>query len=142
MSEGGKGGSKLKKMMSMSPSMVLRYLKAKQLCKKENRELKPKDLFTLKGFVCAGTDNRCYKDDLEDLWGVRPIEVFSGPEPSCLGIETWSRNGLYFFPDTCFYEFMPRRKCGKIWRIPPISPGPSAWTRYRRGKCMRSCSRC
>ena len=122
MSEGGKGGSKLKKMMSMSPSMVLRYLKAKQLCKKENRELKPKDLFTLKGFVCAGTDNRCYKDDLEDLWGVRPIEVFSGTEPSCIGIETWSRNGLYFFPDTCFYEFMPEEEMRKNMEDPSYQP--------------------
>ena len=54
----------LKKAFSMSPAMLLRYIKAKQICKKENRELKPKDLFKLKGFVCAGTDNRCYKDDL------------------------------------------------------------------------------
>jgi len=109
MSEGNSKAG-LKKLFSMSPSMAFRYLKAKRQCKKENRELKPKDLFNLKGFVCAGTDNRCYKDDLEELWGVRPIEVFSGTEPSCIGIETWTRNGLYFFPDTCFYEFIPQKE--------------------------------
>lgn len=122
MSEGDKKGSSLKKIFSMSPSMLLRYLKAKRVCKKENRPLKPKDLFKLKGFVCAGTDNRCYKDDLEDLWGVRPIEVFSGTEPSCIGIETWTRNGLYFFPDTCFYEFIPEEEMRRNMEDPSYQP--------------------
>ena len=122
LSEGDKRGGTLKKICSMSPSMLLRYLKAKKLCKQENRELKPKDLFKLKGFVCAGTDNRCYKDDLEDLWGVRPIEVFSGTEPSCIGIETWTRNGLYFFPDTCFYEFIPEAEMNRQQEEPAYVP--------------------
>ena len=121
LSEGSKS-SLLKKIVSMSPSMLFRYLKAKRICKKENRELMPKDLFPLKGFVVAGTDNRCYKDDLEELWGVRPIEVFSGTEPSCIGIETWTRNGLYFFPDTCFYEFIPKEEMEHNMEDPAYEP--------------------
>lgn len=100
-------GSSGKKLFKYSPSMLLRFMRAKYRCKKENRDLKPKDLFKLKGFMCAGTDNDCYKDDLEDLWGVRPMELFAGTEPSCIGTETWTRDGLYFFPDACFYEFIP-----------------------------------
>ncbi len=121
LSEGSKG-SLLKKAFSMSPSMLLRYIKAKRTCKKEHRDLMPKDLFKLKGFVCAGTDNRCYKDDLEELWGVRPIEVFSGTEPSCIGIETWTRDGLYFFPDTCFYEFIPKAEMEHNMEDPDYQP--------------------
>ena len=114
LSEGSqKGSSVLKKICSMSPSMMAKYLKAKRECNRENRPLKPKDIFRLKGFLCAGTDNHCYKDDLEDLWGVRPVEVFSGTEPSCIGTETWNRNGLYFFPDACFYEFIPEEEMYK-----------------------------
>lgn len=114
LSEGSsKGSSMLKKLCSMSPAMMARYVKAKKVCREENRPLKPKDLFHLKGFMCAGTDNRCYKDDLEDLWGIRPGEVFSGTEPSCIGTETWNRNGLYFFPDACFYEFIPEAEMYK-----------------------------
>ena len=56
--------------------------------------------------MVAGTDNQCYKDDLEELWGIRPMELFAGTEPSIIGTETWSRKGMYFFPDTCFYEFI------------------------------------
>ena len=73
----------------------------------------PKDLFDLKGFMVAGTDNHCYKDELEELWGVRPMELFAGTEPSCIGTETWTRNGMYFFPDTCFYEFIPEAEMNK-----------------------------
>jgi hypothetical protein len=57
----------LEKLHSISPSMMVKLMKANHICKKENRQLKPKDLFELKGFMCAGTDNYCYKDDLEDL---------------------------------------------------------------------------
>ena len=57
LSEGSqKGSSVLKKICSMSPSMMAKYLKAKRECKRENRPLKPKDIFRLKGFLCAGTD--------------------------------------------------------------------------------------
>jgi len=107
------GSSGKNKSISVSPLMMSKYLFAKCRCKKENRDLKPKDLFKLKGFMCAGTDNNCYKDDLEDLWGIRPMELFAGTEPSCIGMEIWTRDGLYFFPDTCFYEFIPEDEMNK-----------------------------
>ncbi|MDD3168002.1 MAG: GH3 auxin-responsive promoter family protein, partial [Eubacteriales bacterium] len=95
------------------PSMMLRILRAKYQCKKENQQLKPKDLFKLKGLMIVGTDNECYKNDLEDLWGIRPMEMFAGTEPGCIGTETWTRDGLYFFPDACFYEFIPEDEMNK-----------------------------
>lgn len=93
--------------MRYSLPMLGKLMLAKYRCKNENRDLKPKDLFKLKGFMVAGTDNHCYKDALEDLWGIRPMEIFAGTEPTCIGTETWTRNGMYFFPDACFYEFIP-----------------------------------
>jgi hypothetical protein len=100
-------------LFKYSPKMVMKYLTAKHRCKQEARDLKPKDLFKLKGFMCAGTDCECYKDDLEDLWGIRPMEIFAGTEPSCIGTETWTRDGMYFFPDACFYEFIPEAEMYK-----------------------------
>ncbi|MEG1163162.1 MAG: GH3 auxin-responsive promoter family protein [Anaerovoracaceae bacterium] len=90
-----------------SISMLKRLIKGKKRAKKEGRDLQPKDLFKLKGFMCAGTDNKCYKDELEQLWGIRPMEIFAGTEPTCIGTEIWSRDGMYLFPDACFYEFIP-----------------------------------
>ena len=100
-------------ILKCSPAMLGKLIRAKYRCKKENRDLKPRDLFKLKGFMIAGTDNHCYKDDLEDLWGIRPMELFAGTEPSCIGTETWTRDGMYFFPDACFYEFIPEDEMNK-----------------------------
>lgn len=107
LSSQGSGG--LSSLLKCKPKMIYRILKAKVRCKKEKRAITPKDLFNLKGFMVAGTDNRFYKDDLEALWGIRPMEIFAGTEPSLIGTETWSRDGMYFFPDACFYEFITEK---------------------------------
>ena len=121
-SGGSSKGFSKKSVMNSKVSTVLRLLRAKQICKKEERPLRPKDIFHLKGFVCAGTDNWCYKDELEELWGVRPMELFSGTEPSCIGTETWNKNGLYFFPDACFYEFIPEDEMNISLDDPDYAP--------------------
>ena len=107
----GGRGIQLSSLLTCRPHMIFRLIQAKCRCKKENRQLLPKDLFHLKGFMVAGTDNQCYKDDLEELWGIRPMELFAGTEPSIMGTETWTRKGMYFFPDTAFYEFITERIC-------------------------------
>lgn len=107
---GSKSSSNNKTKLSMRS--IFRYLKGKYKSKSEKRNLLPKDLFTLKGFMIAGTDSASYKDELEEMWGVSPLEVFAGTEPTCIGCEDYKRNGLYFFPDACFYEFI--RECDMI----------------------------
>lgn len=109
-------------LLHFKPRMIWRMLQAKHRCKKESRPLMPKDLFKLKGFMVAGTDNQCYKDDLEELWGIRPMELFAGTEPSIIGTETWSRKGMYFFPDTCFYEFITEADMMKNYEDPSYEP--------------------
>ena len=106
----------------LSPRVAWRYLRAKARCARENRPMLPKDLFDLTGLVCAGTDNACYKDDLEEMWGVRPLELFAGTEPTLIGVETWNKNGLYFFPDPCFYEFLPLEEAAKLKQDPEHRP--------------------
>ncbi|MDD7114413.1 MAG: GH3 auxin-responsive promoter family protein [Lachnospiraceae bacterium] len=119
----GSGASaSLSSLLKCKPHMVYRLLKAKSTCRKEGRKMLPKDLFKLKGFMVAGTDNQCYKDDLERLWGIRPMELFAGTEPSIIGTETWTRNGMYFFPDTCFYEFITEADMLKNYEDPSFIP--------------------
>lgn len=156
MSSGSSSG--LSSLLKCKPKMIHRILKAKRLCKKEKRPLKPKDLFRLKGFMVAGTDNRCYKDDLEALWGIRPMEIFAGTEPSLIGTETWTRDGMYFFPDACFYEFISEKDMHrtfedqdfvpKTYLMDEVKPGEKyeivlsvlkggAFARYRVGDVYR-----
>ena len=132
MQSGGSKGLK-EKLTGTSPKMVLRYLAAKKKCKRENREMLPKDLFHLKGFMCAGTDNRCYKADLERMWGVAPMEIFAGTEPTCIGCETWSREGVYFFPDACFYEFIPEEELDRNMANPEYQPRTILWDEVSPG---------
>ncbi|NCB50911.1 MAG: auxin-responsive protein [Clostridia bacterium] len=90
----------------VSPVIALRYLKAKYMCRRDGRKIMPKDIFHIKGLVCTGTDANCYKAALAKAWGVVPIEMAAGTENACIGTETWERNGMVLFPDTCFYEFI------------------------------------
>lgn len=124
--QGGKKSLK-ERLTSTSPRMMARYIVAKKKCRQENRELLPKDLFQLKGFMCAGTDNRCYKADLERMWGICPMEIFAGTEPTCIGCETWSREGVYFFPDACFYEFIPEDELERNIADPEYQPRTILW---------------
>jgi len=102
---GSKGG--LSSIFKLSPTMAFRFIKAKYVCKKENRDILPRDLFNIRSLVCAGTDTASYKADLEAAWGASPLEIFAGTEVSVVGTETCTRNGMAFFPDTNFYEFIP-----------------------------------
>lgn len=118
LSESSGKGNSLGALLKCHPKMITRLLVAKWRCARDKRAILPKDLFKLKGFMVAGTDNRYYKDDLEALWGVRPMELFAGTEPSIIGTETWSREGMYFFPDTCFYEFLHESDMMRLYREP------------------------
>ena len=138
----------------LSLGAMARILKARRKASSEGRGLLPKDLFDLRGFVVAGTDNACYKDDLERLWGVRPMELFAGTEATLVGVETWNRRDLYFFPDACFYEFLPYDHVRSTDRhlptvtIDKVQPGEKyelvitslrggAFARYRTGDVYR-----
>lgn len=116
------GSADLRKLIHIRPNMLYRILKAKYLCARDKRPIQPKDLFDLKGFVCVGTDTALFKEELAKAWGKRPLEIHGGTEPSCLGTETWRRNGLVFFPDNAFYEFIPKEEMLKNEQNPSYVP--------------------
>ena len=134
-SMGGSGKSmKISELFRCKPHMIFRLLRSKKRCRREERALMPKDLFRLKGFMVAGTDNGCYKDDLEKLWGIRPMELFAGTEPSIIGTETWTRKGMYFFPDTCFYEFITEEDMLHNYEDPSFVPPTYLMDEVRPGQ--------
>lgn len=121
----GAGGSVkdlARRLIGMTPQMLWRLLSALYRCRRDGTTLLPKDLFRLDGFVCVGTDSAMYKDELEAMWGRRPLELAGGTEPSCMGTETWSKNGLCFFPDACFYEFIPEDEMRRNLKDPTYVP--------------------
>jgi hypothetical protein len=103
----GSGSASTGNFLKYDLSMLKRFATAKAKSKLNNRPMYPKDVFDLKGFVCAGTDSAHFKDKIEDYWGVRPLEIFGGTEATAIGAESWSKDGLILFPNICFYEFIP-----------------------------------
>ena len=118
---GKKGGSK----RSVSPGIALRYLKARYICSRDGRPMYPGDIFDLKGFVITGTDGKCYREKLAKTWGVEPIEIASGTEATFLAAESWEHNGMVFFPDSCFYEFIDEEEMRRNLADKPMSPAPA-----------------
>ncbi len=119
--EGSNSGTK-PKLLDFEAKMLWRLFKAKLRNKLKKQPIYPKDVFDLKGFVCAGTDSAHFKDKIENYWGVRPLEIFGGTEATAIGAESWSKNGLILFPNICFYEFIPMNEFYKNLEDPSYQP--------------------
>lgn len=113
---GGGGG------LNVSLGNAVRYARGKYLSRRDGRPLVPGDVFRLKAFFYAGTDAKCYKDRLTKAWGVAPVELAAGTESTCVGAETWERRGMVFFPDACFYEFIPEQESRRNLEDPGYQP--------------------
>jgi hypothetical protein len=155
-SNGSTGSSKMiwPRNLKQARKLVKAYWKKK--VKKE--KLLPKDLFEFKGIVCGGTDSDTYKSQIEELFGITPLEIFGGTESAGVATETWSRNGLTFFPDVNYLEFIPEEELtkeknnerynprtvlldeiqpGKIYELVITKLRGGAFVRYRIGDLMK-----
>jgi len=119
---GESGSGKKLSLLNSSPQMAYRLVKAWWKKKQHQTPILPKDVWKLKGLVCSGTDSASLKKKMEYYWGVRPLEIFGGTEPTCIATEAWNKNGLVLFPDICFYEFIPRPELEKNWEDPSYTP--------------------
>ncbi len=117
----GSGGG-LKRLSGISPVMLYRLLRARYRSRRDGVPMLPRDIFKLDAFVCIGNDSTLYKPELERCWGKRPMELAGGTEPTLIGTETWSRNGMVLFPDACFYEFIPEKEMRRSLAEPDYVP--------------------
>jgi len=108
--------------MHVTPAIALRYVKARYECRRDGRQILPKDLFHPKGMVCTGTDSACFRANIRESWGVEPIELAAGTESTCLAVEGPEGPGMVFFPDSCFYEFIPKSEMMKSLEDPSYQP--------------------
>jgi hypothetical protein len=111
-----------------------KLLKAVYKKKIKKEKLLPKDLFEFKGIVCGGTDSDTYKSQIENLFGISPLEIFGGTESAAVATETWSRNGLTFFPDVNFLEFIPEDQMKKEREIEGYIPSTVLLNELEVGK--------
>lgn len=155
-------GSKSKKLvMPANFKQAVKLIKAIYKKKIKKQALLPKDLFEFKGIVCGGTDSDTYKEQIKHYFGITPLEIFGGTESAAVATETWSRNGLTFFPDVNFLEFIPERELekerldptykvdtllfneieqGKVYELVITKLRGGAFVRYRIGDMMQCIS--
>ncbi len=120
-SDGSKSGGKFD-ILSYRLPMLRKLIRAKIRSKLSKQPMLPKDVFDLKGFICAGTDSTHFKKKIEYYWGVKPLEIFGGTEATCIAAESWTKKGLILFPTVCFYEFIPMSEFYKNLENPKYKP--------------------
>ena len=115
----GKGtGVKTLIPLLSKPKLLLRLTKAMLKSKLARRPLIPKDLWSLKGVVSAGTDNTIYKEKIKHLWGKYPLDIYASTETNIIAVQTWDYQGMTFIPYFNFLEFIPEKEHLRLKRDP------------------------
>jgi len=111
----GSGNTKFSRLPSQ-PKMLFRLAKGLIKSKLARRPMLPKDLWTLKVISSMGTDSTIYKERIKDLWGRAPLEVYGNSETTVIATQTWDYDGMVFFPNLNFLEFIPEKEHFK-WQL-------------------------
>ena len=111
----GAGNVKFSRLLSR-PKVLLRLMKGLIRSKLARRPMLPKDLWSIKGLSCGGTDSFVYRDKIENMWGVRPLDSYAATEGLIIAMQTWDYEGMTFVPNFNFLEFIPETEHFK-WRL-------------------------
>jgi hypothetical protein len=118
----GAGGTQLS-LHLLHPRALLRLARALVRSKLAGRSLLPKDIWPVKGALCGGTDTALYKDRILEYWGVVPLEQYSATETlGTAAVQAWNKQGVFFFPDVVFWEFIPEEEWGRNRQDPSYRP--------------------
>jgi hypothetical protein len=117
----GSGSKKLSQLISQ-PKALPRLARGLIRSKLASRPLLPKDLWTLKLIVSMGTDSTVYKKRVEDLWGRPPLDVYGNTETTIIATQTWDYDGMVFFPNLNFLEFVPEEESTKWYMDQSYQP--------------------
>ena len=102
----GAGTSNIKSLISQ-PKTLFRLVKAVVKSKLAGRPLYPKDVWSLKGIVAMGTDSSIYREQVEEMWGHTPLDVYGATEANVIAVQTWDYNDMTFVPHVNLLEFIP-----------------------------------
>jgi len=94
----------------LQPSVLFRLVRALLRSKLAGRPIMPKDLWSAKALLTAGTDLHIYKDQIAYYWGEVPHEMYVSSEVFPMAMQNWNRKWLTFAPDTAFWEFVPEEE--------------------------------
>jgi hypothetical protein len=96
------------------PKALFRLTRGLIKSKLEHRPLMPKDIWNVKGIIGSGIDSWVYKDKIKELWGRNPLDLYSCTEGGVIATQTWDYEGMSFFPNVNFLEFIPEVEQTKL----------------------------
>ncbi len=90
-----------------SPRALWRLARGKIRSRLAGRPMLPKDIWNLRGIIGSGVDSWIYKDKIKELWGRPPLDLYSCTEGGVIATQAWDYDGMTFFPNLNFLEFIP-----------------------------------
>lgn len=96
------------------PMALFRLARGKMRSRIAGRPMLPKDLWTIKGIIGSGVDSLIYKEKVKELWGRYPLDLYSCTEGGVIATQTWDYDGMTFFPNLNFLEFIPENEQLKL----------------------------
>ena len=99
-----------------------RLLRAMLKSKLARRPVLPRDLWSIKAVVSAGTDATVYKERIKKMWGRYPLGVYGSTETVIMATQLWDYDAMTFLPHTNFLEFVPEEECRKWLADPTYRP--------------------
>ena len=106
------------KPLLSQPKALLRLAKGLAKSKIARRPMLPKDLWSVSGIMCGGTDGAVLKEKVKNLWGRYPLDTYSCTEAGVIATQLWDYDGMSFTPNLNFLEFIPEAEYSK-WQLDP-----------------------
>jgi hypothetical protein len=104
------------KPLLSQPKVLLRLVRGLARSKMARRPMLPKDLWSVSGIMCGGTDGVVLKEKVKKLWGRYPLDTYACTEAGIIATQTWDYDGMTFIPNLNFLEFIPELEYSK-WRL-------------------------
>ena len=131
----GQAGSRRKMSAAMlHPKVIWRLARAFIRAKREGRGLLPKDIWPAKAIMAGGVDSVIYRDEITRYWGSPPFQFYGCTEAYLLAVQSWENEGLVFFPDMVYLEFIPHDRESQTGDDPAQLPPPVLMHELEAGK--------
>ena len=101
------------KPLLSQPKALLRLVKGLAKSRMAHRPMLPKDLWSLSGIMCGGTDGAVLKEKVKHLWGRYPLDTYTCTEAGVIATQLWDYEGMTFIPNLNFLEFIPEVEYSK-----------------------------
>ncbi len=116
------GGKRDFKALLRQPKMLFRIMRGVVKSKLAGRPMLPKDIWSLKGLISAGSDGSVYRQKMTEMWGRPPLDLFACTEGMIIAFQLWDYQGLTFYPTFNFFEFIPEEESLRSRADPHYQP--------------------